>query len=484
MTTGTRKFRPLLLACLLGLAPLPGMAQSAVAELPEMGDSSATVFSLEDEQRIGREMMKQLENSGIINHDPIINEYIQTIGRSLSSAAVTSRNHFQFFVVDARSINAFAMPGGYIGVHAGLILASESENELASVLAHEIAHVTQHHIARSVEKANQLNLPVTAAVIAAILLGGGDPQIANAALAASVGGAQQMQLDFTRANEKEADRVGMQLLAVSDYDPRGMSGFFSRLQSETRYYGSGVPEFLRTHPVTSSRIAEAEDRARQFPLRVREDSMHYLLVKARLRLLLADSLDNLEKELSAEKPVTENRREAHAYLRAMLQAEQGDIATARQQLSALLQQHPGRIAYIHALARLEEQQNRHPQAARLYREGLRQYPGNALLAAAYARSLMADDKHGPARSQLEQLLREQPRSSEAYRLLAQLEAEAGNHAASYLAQAEYYYLQGEPHSALDQLNMARRLKPLEHYYVSRIEARLKQIKEELALSQP
>lgn len=481
MTSGsTRRRAPLLfLGALLTLsAPLYG----APGDLPEMGDSSATVLSQEDERRIGREMMRQLEGSGIVNHDPLINDYIQGVGRSLSAAAVSSYNHFQFFVVNASSINAFAMPGGYIGVHAGLILASDSENELASVLAHEIAHVTQHHIARSVEKANQMNLPITAAVIAAILLGGGDPQVANAALAASVGGTSQMQLDFTRSNEQEADRVGMQLLAVSDYDPRGMSDFFSRLQEDSRYYGSGVPEFLRTHPVTTSRIAEAEDRARQYPRRERQDSIHYHLVKARLRLQQAESLEALAREVENEAADSPQAAEARHYLQALIQAQLGNYPAARQQLDALHQQYPGRIAHIHALATLEEQQGQHQRAAELYQQALRQYPGNLLLATSRVRALIAAGSQQLAREQLEQLLREQPNHAEAYQLLAQLEAESGNRAASYLAQAEFYYLRGEAHSAIDQLNMARRLEPQDHYYISRIEARLKQLEQELSLS--
>lgn len=475
--------RPALaLLLLLGLAPQQLQAQTGNNALPEMGDSSATLLSREDEQRIGREMMRQLDNSGIVNQDPLINTYIQEVGRSLSSAAVDGSNDFRFFVIDKTSINAFAMPGGYIGVHAGLILASESENELASVLAHEIAHVTQHHIARSVEKANQMNLPVTAAVIAAILLGGVDPQAANAALTASIGGAQQLQLDFTRANEKEADRVGMQLLASSDYDPRGMSGFFARLQNETRYYGSGTPEFLRTHPVTTSRLAEAADRARQYPQRQRENSIDYLLTKARLRLNSAESPARLARQLDTEQAQSLGEREAQRYLRALLLQRQGDNDQAKALFSELLKQHPGRIAYIHSLAQLESEQGNHNTASAHYAQGLQLYPGNLLLGAARARSLMDGNRFDESVQQLKALQLEHARAPRLYSLLAEVEAKRGNSAASYLAQAEYYYLSGEPHSAIDQLNLARRIQPLDDYHQSRIEARLLQLKEEIALS--
>lgn len=483
MRTGNSVARTTLLALLLTVCAQFVYAQPSTPDLPEMGDSSASILSMEDEQRIGKEAMRQLESNGAILHDPIASEYIQELGHTLSSSAETTQNHFHFFIVKASTINAFAMPGGYIGVHEGLILASHSENELAAVLAHEIAHVTQHHIARSVERANKMNLPLTAGVIAAILLGGGDPQVANAALAATLGGAQQMQLNFTRSNEKEADRVGMQLLANSDYDPRGMGDFFSRLETETRYAGSGVPEFLRTHPVTTSRIAEAENRASLYPKHHRENTINYLLVKARLRLFKAgNSTETLLKQVQHEHPTGNEEKEAQRYLTALIYEKQENPAAARKTLTALLQQHPSRIAYIHALANLEENQGNHRQAAILYKGGLQQYPGNTLLTLASARNLIEEKSYANARSELEQLLIKEPDNTDAYQLLAKLEDADGNKAASYLAQAEYYYLNGESHSALDQLNMAKRLNPLPHYYASRIDARIKYIKDELALS--
>jgi predicted Zn-dependent protease len=190
--------------------------------LPELGDSSATSLTPEQEQQIGSEMVRRMRKSGYIISDPLITSYIEEVGRSLA-VHTQSEQDFTFFVVDAPGINAFALPGGYIGIHSGLLLASRTESELASVIAHEIAHVSQHHIARGIEQANRMNLPLSVAMIAAILLSGGDPNVANAAMAASLGGSQQAQINFTRAHEHEADRIGMQLLAHSEYDPQGMA---------------------------------------------------------------------------------------------------------------------------------------------------------------------------------------------------------------------------------------------------------------------
>jgi len=470
----------LLLSLFLSFGAIsPAFAQS-VSDLPEMGDSSSSVLSAEDELRIGKETVRKLRDNNAIIDDPIITEYIQQLGSELAAGADDPAVHFTFFVVNASTINAFALPGGFIGVHAGLIVASESEDELASVIAHEIAHVTQHHIARSVEQANKMNLPMSAAVIAAILLGGADPQVANAALAATLGGSQQMQLNFTRANESEADRVGMQLLASSDFDPHGMAEFSSRLESESRYYGSGVPEFLRTHPVTTTRIAEAQDRARQYPSKMKRDSHYYGLVKARLRLLLADSPDVLLKQLDAAKSPNQRASEYDSYLRALIYEKQGKNRAARGQYESLLKRYPNRIAFIYGLAELERSQGQFTKASTLYRRGLEQYPGNELLTLALAKTLYEKKDLTKARELSQQHLVRNPRSSKAYQLLARVEAASGNQAASHMAQAEYYYLTGEPRSALVQLETAKRGNSLDLYLASRIDARTKQIKDELA----
>lgn len=472
-----------LFATLLGSPFMPSYAQPVASDLPEMGDSSGTTLSLKQELALGRAIKKQ-RYSDVIIKDPIVEGYIEGLGHSLSSAAITDRNHFDFFVTNEPRINAFALPGGYIGVHARTILASHSESELAAVLAHEIAHVTQHHIARSIEKINQMNLPMTAAMIAAILLSGGDPQVSSAAIMSSQAGSTQMAIDTIRANEKEADRVGMQLLAAADFDPRGMGNFFGQLQTETRYNAQGAPEFLRTHPVTTRRLAEAEDRARQYPLQLKDNSIHYDLVKARLRMLMTDSPETLLQEVQASKPGNAKHREAKRYLNALLLEKLGETKKARTLLESLLKQHPERIAYIYELAQLESGSNQPQRASQYYQQGLKQYPGNILLTLAYSRHLLNGEHYPKARTLLEDLLRDSPENAKAYQLLAELEAEDGNKPASYLAQAEYFYLIGEPHSAIDQLNTAKRFHTLPNYYESRIDARLEQIKDEIERHKP
>lgn len=469
-----------LLALLLALVGWFAVGGSVLAagELPDMGDASAISLTPEQEARIGKQMMRSLRRANLINEDPALNQYIQSLGYRLAVNSGNSNQPFTFFIVNDAAINAFAMPGGYIGINAGLIVASDSENELASVMAHEISHITQRHLARSYEKASKMNLPMTAAVIASIILGAHDPQAGQAALAASLAGSQQMQLDFTRANEHEADRVGIQLLAQAGYDPRGMSAFFQRLQKETRYYGSGLPEFLSTHPVTTTRIAEAEDRASQYPPVNLRNSESYHTTRAYLRLMLsrdpndlaARSRDNIDKgrysDLSEEQ-----------FTHALALQATGKHNEARLLLKSLLKQAPGRIAYLHASARTESSAGNINEALGLLRRGLELYPGNSELTLSYAETLLQAGQPGKAGELMQAFTRAHPQMAEGYRLLAQAQSALGNQAASHVAYAEHYALHDEYHSAIDQLNLARLIKNDDFYQTSRIEARLTQLQQ-------
>lgn len=470
-----RPFRLALCTLALLLSPLAGaQAQGSFSSLPEMGDRSTTVLTTDTSEQIGRAMMKQLQRAGKLHQDPLIEDYIQRLGRDLAAAGMVGEQAFHFFVVNERSINAFAMPGGYIGVHAGLILASHTESELAAVIAHEIAHVTQHHIARSVEKAKQMNLPLTAAVIAAILLGAADPEMGNAALAASLGVSSQMQIDFTRANEKEADRVGMQLLASAGFEPRGMADFFLRLQQDSRFASDSVPDFLRTHPVSTERMAEAQERASRYPPIQRADSISYQLIRARL-LAQHHPADTLRAQLQQNDSRLRLDGESRDYLRALLHQQAREHQQAASLFEQLLQQAPERIAYVDGMGQLEIERSRFIQATNRYREGLEYYPGNEILTLGLSQALMAEGKHTQAKRELQRLLNRASSSIRATRMLAQVEAELGNTAASHIALAEYYLLLDEPHSAREQLQTARRQHPLDEYHAARIDARMEQV---------
>ena len=234
--------------------------------LPDMGDSSGAYLSTAQERKLGRAFMRYVHANATLIKDPMLNGYLQTLGDRLASKSNLGAGSFHFFLVDDPMINAFAGPGGYIGIHTGLILEAETESELAAVLAHEIAHVSQKHIARMVQAADQMALPAAGMLLAAVLLGAATG--GSAAIAAAVGGQaalMQKQINFTRANEREADNVGMQILSKSNYDTRAMATFFQRLGRATNSGGIALPEFLLTHPVTADRTADALARAERYP---------------------------------------------------------------------------------------------------------------------------------------------------------------------------------------------------------------------------
>ena len=231
-------------------------------ELPDIASSAESLFTPVEEQRIGRAFMRSIRDSLPIIEDQLLSDYINALGQRLVSKLKTTPQNFYFFLVNQQEINAFAGPAGNIGVNSGLILATESESELAAVLAHEISHITQHHLARAFEDAGNLSIPTAALLLAAILLGATTGAGAGIAAAAGVQAAAiQHQLNFTRADEQEADTMGMKLLAAAGFDPHAMPAFFERLSQSSRLDENNAPEFLQTHPVTSNRIADAMGRS-------------------------------------------------------------------------------------------------------------------------------------------------------------------------------------------------------------------------------
>jgi predicted Zn-dependent protease len=451
-------------------------AAGATVQLPEMGSSSAAVLAPDQEARIGKEMLQRLRRAGrLVEDDRPLQSYIEGLGARLTAGLATPTK-FTFFIVDDPSINAFAMPGGYIGIHTGLIRAARTESELAAVIAHEMAHVTQHHLARSFEKASEMNLPATAAVIAAIILGAKDPNLGQAALATSMASTQQAQLDFTRANEQEADRVGMTLLASAGFDPEGMPDFFQRLQRETRYYGQGLPEFLSTHPVTSSRIADSRNRAAQLPPGHLDPDDDFPLLKMRLEVHTSSDPAALAKRLAdrlSSAPPAEAQSVRYGYALALARA--GQFAAARKQLKPLLDENPARILYVEAAATIEQQARKPAKAAAMLRNALALYPHNPILTVSLANLLLQENQAQDAQKLLRGYTRAHPDDPQGFQLLARSESKLGHKGAGHLAQAEYYVLIGELPLAIDQLQTARRLPELDDYHTARVDARLKEL---------
>ncbi len=453
-------------------------------DLPDIGDSAGSAISPEFERRLGKAFMRSVRQHANIVDDPEVQSYIESIGYRLAANSDNNSLTFTFFVVDSPDINAFAAPGGVIGINSGTILNSRSESELAGVMAHEITHVTQRHMARQFERQGQFSLARTAAMLGAILLAVADPQAGAAALAVVTGVSIQTQINFTRANEEEADSVGIQLLARSGYDPNGMPDFFERLHQKSEYYRGNAPEFLRTHPLTTSRIAESKARAARYRQVNYTDTPGYELVKAKLEVNsyknAKDAVKDFKHRLSIT-PVGQKDPVRYGYVLALTNV--GSYYLAREQLKALLTGNEDNITYMLAAANIELDERNYDAALGIFQNAYQLYPDYRPLVFAYAKGLLDARQPNQARELLNHYHRPQDHDPEYYYLLSQAEAQSGSMANSGSAKAEYYYLTGDTRVAIDKLIHTKRSNSLDYYQREIITAKISELEYELELEQ-
>ncbi len=455
---------------------------AAQVQLPDIGSPESSTISIAEERAIGELFMREIRSRVELLDDAEAEDYVQSLGYRLLSQSDSQHFGFTFFVVKDAGINAFAAPGGYIGINSGLITASESEGEVASVLAHEIAHVTQRHIAQAVAVADRSSMQTLAGIIAAILIGTQSPEAGQATAAAVVGSQIQKQLNFSRANEQEADRVGMQLLQGAGFDPRAMPAFFEKLQSASRYYQK-PPEFLSTHPVTTSRIADAIGRAEKFPYRQLEDSLSYQFVRAKLRVLTELEPQNAVSYFSERmKFGSPESLAATKYGLAIAYDRSSRPQEANKLFRELAAQYPDRVPLRAALAENELRRGRLNEALQIYADTTALYPGNKVLVRGYADALIQAGQAKKALEVIDRYGRLHALDAVLYKLRANAHQQAGNPAESHIALSEHYYLNGEIGAAIHQLELASQRSGNDFYRNSRIEARLKQLQNERAQS--
>jgi len=468
-------FRQFLTAIIsLTLAAGPVVANNQ--ELPDMGSPSDSVLSKTAEESIGRAIYRNIQNAGIIIDDPEVQEYIQSIGLKLASHAQDEGENFQFFVVNDKAINAFALPGGYIGIHSGLILATINESELAGVMAHEIAHVTQRHISRAVFDNKNSSIINMAALLGAILVGvaagvGGDA--ITGAVMASQGLSAQQQINFTRANEYEADRVGIGILNEAGFNPQGMPDFFETMSRLTGLSNSQVPEFLLTHPVTTNRIAETRGRAAQYPIKDVPDTVSYGLIRARLQFLTAKRADKalefFEGQLNNPRAVGDLGVQ---YGLALSLMETGETRKAEKIMRELLLANEQVILFHAGLAEAEIKSGKPDDGLKTYSVAMNLFPRNVPLTVRYAEALLNDGQPKKAHDILNDLLNHVPATSEQIRFLALAANGAGEIANAHYYMAEYHAYTGNLSMAIMQLRLALATPELDPLQEIRFRARL------------
>ena len=456
--------------------------------LPTLGDTGREDLSPMMERKLGEEIMRGVRSDKDYIDDEATVEYINDFGSRLLEFHQEARGDanfdFGFFVVRDNSINAFALPGGFIGVHSELILTAQNESQLASVLAHEIGHIAQRHIARMIGNQRQdMLIPIASMILAALTMRSNP----DAAIAMAIGGqgiAMQRQLDFSQNAEREADRVGLQILRDGGYDPSGMVAFFERMQNSTRGYSDNFPAFLRTHPMTTERIADIQSRIRTETFKKHEDSPDFQLFRARIRVLQDDSTQGLieakayfEDQLNQAAAKKTSAPDAE-YGIAFVLFRQNNFNDAQTWLDRARHHASLNSVFFTSLQLdifLRNKQNR--EALAQAESALQEFPISRGIGRQYADALIANQQIDLAITYLRDQTLLYRKDFGLQEQLAKAYAAAGKEALQHLALAESYALTGAVSPALDQLGIARRSPDATYYDLAIIDARERDLRD-------
>lgn len=437
------------------------------------------MFSAEFEYQLGRAWLRIFRSQAQTVDDPLLHEYLEHLIYLLVTHSQLEDRRVELVIVDSPDINAFAVPGGVIGVNNGLLMYAQTEDELVTVLAHEIAHLSQRHFSRGVEF-QQRNQPLAlAAMLASFVLMatvGGDAGMAG--LAASQAAAQDSALRYSRTNEQEADRVGMQTLAEAGFDPHAAPAMFERMMQASRFSGSGrIPEFLRTHPLTENRIADTRNRAQQYPKQEPKVSLDYQLMRARVANQLARSPEEAVQRFRGELEGEPRSEEAARYGLVMALTSAGKADEAALELDGIWSQQPDRIEYVIAAAEIDMARDEPKKAIKTLSNRLRLSPDNHPLTMTYARALMMDGQSHIAEEVLEDQSKLKPNDPGLWYLLAEVQGLSGNIIGLHQSRAEYFILKGNLDQAETQLRYALKLTRGDYLTTAKINQRLEDIAE-------
>ncbi len=480
----TYTFATILLAIFLSFFPSTLSYSSPSPDLPELGQSGARL-SPRQEKEIGQEVLGEIRRFLNFEADPYIQDYVQSIGQKLVSTH-TQIMEYSFFVVSDPRINAFALPGGFIGVNTGIILNADSESELASVIAHEVSHVRLRHIARMYEHANKVQLSSIVGMIAAVILATQSPEAAQGALAVAMAGSTQSMINFTRENEKEADHEGLQALARAGFDPKGMPNFFQKLLQGNRFHdANSAPEFLRTHPLTESRVQSALFQSKRYPYKQVADSLPFHLVKAKLQYAQFSSPKQAGHYfLSHLKRGTYQNKIGMQYGHALSLIDQAEYPKATEILAPLAEQYPNESAFQLALANISLQSGNHLEAIDRLKKHLGEIPQNratTLQLCALYLSLHAESPshHYPQQAKLLLLdaLKHYPKGDkDILELLSRAHYLNGHLLDAHLTESKARELNGEYIGAVIQLKQAKKIASLTPRQASQLDARIEELK--------
>ncbi len=460
------------------LIVLAFLAPVALAEgLPDLGESSRTDLPPYMERRIGESIMRdiRLREPSYID-DVEVTAYLNSLGARLSAAMPEAGQSFEFFALRDATLNAFALPGGYIGVHSGLILAAQSESELAGVLSHEIAHVTQKHLARLMGKQNQAQMTQWLAIAVAILAARSNSDVSQAAMATGAAAGVQTMLNYSRDFEREADRIGIQTLDRAGFDVRGMASFFERMQKFGRLYENNAPGYLRTHPLTIERISDMENRILHAQYRQVADSTDFQLVRSRLRASQGDPRDaatDYESQLRERKYLSEV---AARYGLAVAQMRMKNYPAAGREVAELRRLKTASPMVDTLAAEVRRAQGDQAGALKIYREARVRHARNKALIYGQIEALLADGQMQEALKLATAELQLTPSDPALHGLQAKSYAALGKRLQQHRAQAELYALRGQLVAAIQQLELAQKSGDGDYFEHSQVDARLRELR--------
>ncbi|MCP4273845.1 MAG: M48 family metallopeptidase [Gammaproteobacteria bacterium] len=449
--------------------------------LPDMGSSTNKILPLTMEQQLGDYYMRILRQQLPIIDDPQIREYINELGfRLVASNDDANNRQFYFFVVNDPSINAFAMPGGYIGINTGLIQNAESVSELAGVMAHEIAHVTQRHLARRIEKQEQMSMPMLLATLGSVLVMTQNSEAGIAAMTGLQAGVSQIMINYTRTNESEADRIGIITLANANFDPAGMGRFFEKMLKLSRYRGKRLA-FLSTHPLSQTRITESRDRARVMKVDVKENNFKFNLFKERLANFLPR--DNKSLKQTYEKKFV-NMEDGQLSIStkfgyALILIKLAQYDTAFSILKKLNKQYPKNLYFLLALAEAYTKSGDPESAITLLEKPYRLNPGNDPITMTYSQALLVDKQIKKSLDILYEHLPRVEKEPSIYEIIAEAQSSDGLFKEVHESTGLYLYHSGDLQGALAQFKMAMKGRSDDPYFNSRLLARIKKVQKEI-----
>jgi len=472
-------------ACCILLPLVTGTVRAAEIDLPALGDAASAVVSPEAERKLGDAWLRMFRSQVRTVPDPLLSDYLQHVVLDVAEHSQLKDAQLKVVVVDNQWINAFAVPGGVVGIHNGLMLYAQHEDELASVISHELAHLSQRHFARGVEEARANAVPNMLALLGSLVIAataGGNAGMA--AITATQAAIQQQQLRYSRSNEAEADRIGMQTLVDAGYDAEGMPRMFSRMLESLRYAGNRPPEFLLSHPVTENRIADTQNRARNYPQQGRVDSEDFALMQARVQLGFDETTGVSIKRFRAEIEKDGGASTGNVYGLVLALTKANELEEARNTLEPLLKNQPGKVPFVMAAADIDLASGKTEAAAKRLHDQLVLNPGNHPLTMAYANALLRSGKPDEAEKVLVAHSRRRPGDPQVWYELAETHGLAGHIIDVHRARAEYFILNGALDNAERQLGYALDLADGNYHTTASIQARMsdvRQMREEIKL---